>query len=660
MDRRTLKLSLFVTLACTTALFGWIGSARADGEQGNCAYFNPVQSAARTQRLLNPHAASALTVEVTGKLASAKTGRRLTVAELAGSDTIDRHIFDTLAAAKVAPAAPCTDGEFIRRVTLDLTGRIPAPERIEAFVNDKAADKRAKLIDELLAKPEWVDKWTMFFGGVLRNFSNPGFGVARGENSRDAFYKWIQEALRNGKPYNQWATELLTSLGEDSTAQGNLNWLTGTLTFAALRVGVLQENYDQQALLAAENFLGMSHMDCILCHDGAGHLDDISLWGRQATRLDAWGMASFFSRTDVAQAGGGGMGGPPQQTGLYAVRENTERANRDYFLDDVGLGNRPARRPVEGVNEVKPRYPFNGKSPAAGENYRAALARELTTDKLFALNLVNRLWKEFFVIGLVDPVNELDPLRLDPDNPPPAPWSLQASHPRLLVELAQEFVDAKYDVKWFMRQLANARAYQLSARYNGTWNAEWERLYARKLVRRLWAEEMHDALADSSGILPAYQINKLPPINRAMQFPETFGMPVATVRFGQMGVQLPPPDPPDPLAYVTNFLDSFLRGNNAGNVRNGEARINQALELFNNKFVLDRVKAGNPDGLLAKSLALADEQLVNKLFYAVLSRPPSDGERSLALANLKKGARTEQAENLLWALYNKADFIYNY
>ena len=104
-----------------------------------------------------------------------------------------------------------------------------------------------------------------------------------------------------------------------------------------------------------------------------------------------------------------------------------------------------------------------------------------------------------------------------------------------------------------------------------------QRLYARKLIRRLWAEELHDAVAQSSGIVPTYTINKLPPINYAMQFPETFGMPVATIQFGAMGVPIPPTGPPHPLAYVTNFLDSFLRGDNATNRRDDEARINQAL-----------------------------------------------------------------------------------
>ncbi|MDX2043704.1 MAG: DUF1549 domain-containing protein [Acidobacteriota bacterium] len=644
-----------ITLAGLLLAFAASGypSANALENNANCSY-------SKTKpKFRDNHQAGELTARIVGRLAPAASKSRIAI-DAAADGTIDRHLFDAMTAARIVPAQNCSDAEFIRRVTLDLTGRIPVPERVETFLKDTAADKRAKLIEELLAKPEWVDKWAMFFGGLFRNFSNPGFTPARGAGSRDAFNKWIRESLTTAKPYNQWPTELLTAIGEDSTKQGELNWLTGTLTFASLRVGVLQETYDQQALFAADNFLGVSQMDCILCHDGAGHLDDISLWGRNATRADAWGLASFFSRTDVVQAGGGTGGGPPQQAAAYAVRENTARTNRDYFLDGVPLGNRPARSPIDGKNEIAPRYPFSGKTAVPGERYRVTLAREISNDKLLAIAIVNRLWKEFFVLGLVEPTNELDPARLDPDSPPPAPWNLQASNPRLLAELAQEFITAKYDLKWLMRQIANSRAYQLSARYDGAWNSEWDKLYARKLVRRMWAEEVHDAIAQSSGIFTPYKIGESPTINYAMQFPETFGMPVSTITFGQMGVPIPPTGPPDPLAHVTVFLDSFLRGDNNASRRSDEVRINQALELFNNKFVLDRVKAANADGIVAKSLSLTDEQLVNKFFYAVLSRLPSETEKSLALSNLKKGSRTEQAENLLWALYNKADFIYNY
>ena len=113
------------------------------------------------------------------------------------------------------PAPKTTDWEFIRRVTLDLTGRIPTPDRVLSFVADTTPDKRAKLIDELLAKPEWVDKWTMYFGDLYQNTdTKPSTALHRFPHGAQCVLR-VDQAIRstNGKPYNQMATELISALG---------------------------------------------------------------------------------------------------------------------------------------------------------------------------------------------------------------------------------------------------------------------------------------------------------------------------------------------------------------------------------------------------------------------------------------------------------------
>jgi len=319
----------------------------------------------------------------------------------------------------------------------------------------------------------------------------------------------------------------------------------------------------------------------------------------------------------------------------------------DYALNTT-TGNRPARQPVNGVHRVAPVYWFNGQKPAPGENDRVAFAREVTSDFQFARAAVNYIWKEFFGVGLVDPPDQFDPARLDPDHPPPAPWSLQPSNPRLLNALAQDFIKSNYDLKTLMRAIANSNAYQLSARYNGNWDPAWQNFYARKLVRRLWAEEIHDSIAQASGLIPSYTLRTqnvtFGPVNWAMQFPETDGTP-------------------DNNGRISQFLSAFLRGNRVDQERRGEGSPSQALALMNNRFVMDRVHAtgaAQASGLLARNLNLPDDQLVNTLFLTVLSRYPAETEMAQALANLKAGNRTRQAENLLWVLYNKIDFIFNY
>ncbi len=549
--------------------------------------------------------------------------------------TIDRHLFQAMRESSVAPAATTNDYEFARRVFLDLTGRVPPVEDLLAFTGSTKPNKRAELIGRLLETGEWVDRWTMYFGDLFRN-ARLTAQINRYPEGRDAFHRWIRESLQRNKPYNQMASELVTAAGGNSWQQGELNWMAGGLVMGGPRSG--QDHYDQQAANIAETFLGMSHMDCILCHDGRGHLDTLSLWGGRAARYEAWELAAFLSRT-VIRRNRVEVNGATRR--YYSV--NDMRFRNPYPLN-TETGNRPPRRPIGAITNVEPRYPFSGGKPADGETYRAALARELTADFQFARALVNYIWKEFFGLGLVEPANQFDPLRLDPDNPPPAPWTLQPNQPRLLNALAQDFIDSGYDLKALMRQIANSEAYQLSSRYGGDWKPGYEPLYARKYVRRLWAEEIHDAVAQTSGLLPTYRMGSLGYLNWAMQFPETARMPNA--RSG-----------------VTVFLDAFMRGDRDQEPRRGDGSAVQALQLMNNSYVIDRCRAagyGEFQSLARKAFHLGDAEAVDLMFLTILSRHPSAEERNTALGSLQGGDRENRLEDLQWALYNKVDFIFNY
>lgn len=551
-------------------------------------------------------------------------------------DMIDRHIFAALREANVGPAPRTNDYEFIRRVTLDLTGRIPTADRVLSFAADSSADKRSKLIDELLSAPEWVDKWTMYFGDLFRN-TDRNTQINRYEQGRNAFYSWIRESLAANKPYDQMARELISAQGINSwePGQGAINWLIG----GRVTGGPPQDIFDQQASEVAETFLGLGNLNCVLCHNGRGHLDSLNLWAANATRYQAWQLAAYFSRTSMRNT----RPNPQMNISYWSLEDNTQYRT-DYALGTT-TGNRPGRAIIGGERTVAPVYFFNGNAPTRGENYRVALARELTSDFQFARAAVNYVWKEFFGRGIVEPANQFDPARLDPDNPPPAPWALQPSNARLLNALARDFIDAKFDLKALLRQITNSQAYQLSARYQGEWNPAWEPLFARKLVRRLWAEEVHDAIAQSSNLLPAYNINmstslepNLVRVNWAMRLPQTARLPGGA---------------------AAAFLDAFLRGNRDDQERSAEGSIPQSLALKNDAFVMTRIRAtGN--SLLAQKVKLPNEQLVDSLFLAVLSRHPSETEMSTALAALASGDRTKAAEDLLWTLYNKLDFIYNY
>jgi hypothetical protein len=587
-----------------------------------------------------PHQASmtAMTSAVAAALApippGSRTGNFQKELQQAQSGSIDSFIFSALSAGGVQPAPATTDYEFIRRVTLDLTGRIPTPDRVTTFVADTTSNKRSNLVDELMAKPEWIDKWTMWFGDLYQNNSQNA-QIRRYPEGVKAFNDYIRSSLTANKPYNQWATDLITATGSDSYTQGTLNLLAGGIVTG----GPIQDDFDQQTANLSTMFLGISHINCLLCHNGRGHLDSLSLWGSQTTRYQAWQLASYVSHTQAKNTPiPGATGGNPY---YWSITDNTPAARTDYPLNTT-TGNRPARQPVGTEKNVAPVYFFNNDTPKSGESYRAALARSMTADPQFARAIVNYVWAYFFGVGLVDPPDQFDPARLDPNNPPPDPWTLQPSNPGLLSALSQQFIANKFDLRWLMRTIVNSQAYQLSSRYPGTYNAAWDSLYARHMVRRLWSEEVHDAIAQSSNILPSYTLSTGTNVTFAMQFPEPLNTPSAG-------------------NAVTPFLDAFLRGNRDDEVRSGDGSISQALDLMNDNFVMSRIKStGSSTSLLVQNLTLPNDQLVSKLYVAVLSRPPSATELTAAMNILSTGTRAQSAENLLWALYNKVDFVFNY
>ena len=238
----------------------------------------------------------------------------------------------------------------------------------------------------------------------------------------------------------------------NSYTKGELNWiLNGYITG-----GPQQDITDSMAANVADVFLGISHMNCLLCHNGRGHLDQLSLWGAQTTRYQAWHFASFLSRTTFSR-----VNYDPNNRNIYywSVQDNV---NHDYQLGTT-TGNRPARAADGSLRREQ------ALLRAAGVHLqrRHAEVRARTTawrwramvtgDFQFARATVNYIWAQFFGRGIVDPPDQFDPARLDPDNPPPRPWTLQPSNPRLLNALAQHFVDSGYDLKTLMREIANSQ-----------------------------------------------------------------------------------------------------------------------------------------------------------------------------------------------------------
>src|SRR5262245_12942574 len=438
----------------------------------------------------------------------------LNAAAIPRKNFIDDSIFGRMATAGIQSAPLASDMEFLRRVTLDLTGRIPTGADVVRFVNDPNPSKRDLKVDSLIGSPEFVDKWTMFLGDLYKNNASNN-NVTRTVNGRDTFYLYLKDAVSTNKPYDQLARDLISASG-DSFAQGQVNWPVGN----TIAMGPAQDTYDGHAVNLASMFLGINVADCLLCHDGARHLEQVNLWGAKLKRANMWGLSAYFARTRMQRQ----VVTTTPQVAKYVVGD---AAAGEYQLNTTS-GNRVARQPINGVAVIAPSYPFamGTVSPAGiqpGETRRQALARQVTSDIQFSRAIVNYVWEKFMVQAFVSPSNTFDVARLDPNNPPPAPWTLQPTNPELLQILAEWFQANHHDLRALMSLIAKSNAYQLSSTYPGTWDIRYVPYYARRYVRRLDAEEVHDAIAKATGIPGNYTIqgSALPPVQWAMQFPDT-------------------------------------------------------------------------------------------------------------------------------------------
>jgi hypothetical protein len=539
---------------------------------------------------------------------------------------IDQEIFGKLIQVN-SPSAPiAADEEFLRRIYLDLTGRLPDPGDIRAFLADTSDTRRDTVIDRLLDSPEFTDRWTMWMGDLLQNTSKlANAAINRNVPGRNMFHAYIHDAVSHDKPLRAIAIDVITGKGNNYDAQaGPANFPMG----ASTSMGPPQDTYDTMLVRTASTFLGMGNYDCLLCHVGRGHLDQINLWASRQTRAQAWGMAAFFSRL---------VFDPAQPANSFMVSDAPAGA---YDLN-TDSGNRPPRTPVGTLASMYPTY-RETLAPPEGDDWRGAFAASLVQDPMFARNLANRLWKQMFGLPLADPVDGLDPARLDPANPPPDPWDFQATHPALLEKLAAELARQDFRLRPFLRTIVQSSAYQLSSRVAGDWSEGSVPLFGRHYARRMEGEEVHDAIAKASGVLGSYTIQGwTDPVTWAMQLPE--------------------PVEPASNAAVSNFMNTFLRGNRDTLDRSQSGSIQQELALMNDNFAIGRVKMAKSPKLQAIA-QMKDGDAVEELFLTFLSRRPSDAEKAAGVAVLAQaaGARDSALEDLAWACINKVEFLYSY
>ena len=486
---------------------------------------------------------------------------------------IDQIVDAKLQRLKIQPSSPVDDAGFLRRVSLDLTGQLPAPEEVRAFIADNSAKKRAQKVEKLIESASFVDHWTLKWGDLLQN--NRKY---LGEKGAFEFREWIRDAIAQNKPYDRMVREILAARGS-SYDNPEANFFRVTRDAKPTMEKTTQV------------FLGV-RMVCAQCHD-----HPFERW----TQNQYYEMAAFFSAVGLR---------PGYEVGVEIVYDQRQ----DFDM----------KHPKDG-RVMAPKFIVGAATAPVDATRRLAYSEWLTSkdNPFFAKSTVNRVWSYFFGRGIIDPVDDIRA-----SNPP--------TNPALLDALTKDFVEHNFDLRYLMRTIADSRAYQSSVSTN-EWNAADGDNFSHFIPRRLTAEELMDAVATATGVRPVFP--EAPPETRAEQLP-------------------------DPHVGKDGFLDVFGRPQRESSCeceRRSDFSLPQALNLVNGKTISDAVADAN--GRVVKSVlgSRSDRDLVEELYLASLSRPPTAAEMEKGIAYLKAGdGSAARAQDLLWALLNSKAFLYNY
>ncbi|MBX7074536.1 MAG: DUF1549 and DUF1553 domain-containing protein [Pirellulales bacterium] len=489
-------------------------------------------------------------------------------------NVIDGHVWNRLQTLGITPSEPAADSKLLRRLYLDIIGRLPTPQETRDFLADASPDKRGELIDALLARPEYADHWANKWADLLR--PNPYRVGIKATRSLDA---WLRDAFRRNLPYDQFVRGLVT-------AQGS-TWRNGATTIFRDR-----RSPDEITTLVSQLFLG-TRLECAKCHQ-----HPFEIWGQK----DFYSLAAFFARVGYK---GTGLS-PPISGGEEII-----------FTADSG----DVRHPLTG--ETLPPRPLFGAAREIGpeDDPRVVLVDWMLADgrQPFARVAVNRVWAELMGRGLVDPVDDLRAT-----NPP--------SNPELLDALAEEFRAGEYDLKRLIRLIASSYVYGLSS-LPGERNVADTRNYSRHYRQRLRAETLFDAICDVTEVPESFEA--MPSGSRAVElwthrvdslFLDAFGRPDANQ------------DPPCERTPDTTMV--------------------QALHLMNAPGLHNKVVS---DAGRAARLAKSDQPpaaIVEELYLACYSRPPTSEESAATTALFSTGERRPIVEDLLWALINSPEFVF--
>ncbi len=501
---------------------------------------------------------------------------------------IDQFVFTNLKQISVPPSPVCDDATFIRRVSLDIAGRLPTVAEAEVFLSSTEPSKRDKLVDTLLTSPDYADFFANKWTALLKNKRDAASDIS----ANFAFHSWVRDSLLANKPYDQLVRQLLAATG---TIEGNppVAWYK--------RVKQPTEQLEDVAQL----FLGV-RMQCAQCHH-----HPFERWSQH----DYYSMSAFFSQIG---------------------RKPTATAGEDVIFHKRGMAqaeNKKTKLPVKPAGLGDPTLDI---PPDEDPRLRLADWMGNKANPFFAKSLVNRYWKHFFKRGLIEPEDDIR------DTNPP-------SNPELLDALAKHFVESGFDLKAVVRVITQSSTYQLSAtpnQHNGVDRQNFSHFYPR----RMQAEVLLDSIDQFTGAKTDFA--DLPPGTRAIALPD------------------------NSYNRGSAFLKVFGRPEGASVCeceRASSASLAQSLHLMNASDVKGKLAAS---GGRAERLAKDDKpaaQKIRELYLAAFAREPQSHEQAVAEEYLAKPREDAQGkplppdqsrriayEDLLWALINTKEFLYNH
>lgn len=509
---------------------------------------------------------------------------------------IDKEIDSRLSAAKVPASPRADDAEFLRRAYLDIGGKPPTAQQAVTFLDSADADKRAKLIDSLLASEDYGkhfgERWVNVFYLTTVNQS---------PRPPEPFKEWLAKSLNEGRGWDATTRDVLTATGPLAEApQGLFFYYNGDMN-SQFAPKILAGN-------VAQVYLGVQ-LQCAECHD-----HPFSAW----KQTDFWSLAAFF--------------------GQAARMETVENKNTPGVKERHIEEPKPGKKPPTPPKEISISIPNDGEARNGGKkvpaglldgtklvadptkSHRPPFAEWLTAkdNRMFARATVNRFWAHFFGRGFVNPLNDFG------DHNAP-------SHPALLDALADEFVASNFDVKHLIRCICLSETYQRTGKVApGNEKPEAESLFARMVPKVLTPEQVYDALCV------------------ALELPEIAPPPDPKKKPNPKA-----PPPPTPRAV---FVAAFRGPGEADEPTQLKLGVPHALKLMNEGYyntggkVVDRVLGS----------AKAPTDAVEQLFLAVLSRRPTADERGKFVTFVEKQKAPRDAYcRVVWVLLNSSEFMLN-